>query len=148
MLLVVVVFVGCGDSKVARVTGKVTLDGDPLPNALVTFIPDAGGRPSYGRTNEDGEFELHYTRNEDGAEIGTHQVTITTEREGDPDAEDPEKQKSVKEKIPAKYNRKTELTAEVESGSNEFEFNLESDGKVISQKDLLKNACPCCGTCN
>lgn len=136
--LLAFVCAGCGDSTIGSVEGTVTFDGQPLKGALVTFVPKEGGRPSYGRTDEDGRYELHYSNDKDGALVGSHKVMISTERGGDEDAEDPKKRKSVKEKVPARYNKKTELTAEVESGSNTINFDLDSGGKIISEKDQLE----------
>lgn len=52
----VVAFVGCGRSDLGQVTGRVTLDGEPLAGAFVEFVPTGGeGSSSSGRTNERGE---------------------------------------------------------------------------------------------
>ncbi len=55
---------GCGPSsdvpKLAPVHGVVTMDGKPLANATVRFIPESG-RPSVGVTDEQGRYELNYT---------------------------------------------------------------------------------------
>lgn len=136
--MLVVGLAGCGSDTIGYVEGTVTLDDQPLEGALVTFIPEEGGRPAYGRTNADGWYELTYTRKEKGALIGTNSVEINTESEGDPDAENPAFRKSVPERIPAKYNVNTELTAEVESGSNTFNFDLSSEGEIISQDKLIE----------
>ena len=39
---------GCGDSKVASVSGTVKLDGEPLANAVVIFQPLGGGEMNPG----------------------------------------------------------------------------------------------------
>ena len=40
---------GCGEVEYPSVTGPVTLDGKPLPNAVVSFMPDdQQGVPSLG----------------------------------------------------------------------------------------------------
>lgn len=123
---------GCGGSdSVGRVSGKVTLDDQPLAGAIVQFQPVAGNSPSSGITDSAGEYTLRYTRSTEGAEIGEHRVTISTFSGGDPDAEPPKP--SVPEKVPVNYNTKTELTAKVESGSNTVDFPLKS-GKVVQPK--------------
>ena len=46
---------GCGKSDLGAVTGRVTMDGKPLPNAFVEFIPTGGqGSVSYGKTDDNG----------------------------------------------------------------------------------------------
>ena len=71
---------GCGGSglDLAPVSGRVTLDGEPLANVTVTFLPKDGASAS-GRTNDNGEYELT-TIAEKGALLGEHTVTVTTPR--------------------------------------------------------------------
>src|SRR5262245_39370809 len=78
---------GCGGpyKNLGRVSGKVTLGGQPLADAAVTFSPTAAGSPSTGRTNASGEYTLLYTRGVKGAEAGEHTVTISTYRSADSD---------------------------------------------------------------
>lgn len=113
--------VGCGQNpyETNSVTGVVTLDGAPLPGARVTFFP-AGGRPSYGITDENGRYELTYIRDIMGAEAGRHAVSITTEADTLPNGQMPP------ERIPRRYNAASTLTAEVTEGANEIDFELES----------------------
>jgi len=115
---------GCGGVSDAPETGDVQgyvkLDGQPMPGAKVIFQPTEG-RPSNGRTDQEGYYELTYSRSQSGAKVGTHKVSITTFIEAD-DEGNP----GVEEKIPEKYNSKTELTKEVEAGDNEINFDLTS----------------------
>jgi hypothetical protein len=46
---------GCGHSEFAPLTGKVTLDGQPLPTAVITFISD-GGTSGYGSVQPNGQY--------------------------------------------------------------------------------------------
>lgn len=120
---------GCGGpANVGQVTGSVTLNGAPLSGALVRFQPLATGSPSAAITDGDGKYSLKYTRSVLGAEVGEHQVSITTFAAGDPDADTP--QASVPEKVPARYNSATELTATVKPGANQIDFPLEASGEV------------------
>lgn len=114
---------GCGGSgaKLGKVTGKVTLGGQPLPDALVTFSPE-GGSPSAGLTSADGSYTLIYSKGVNGAVVGKHTVTISTFQ---PALEDPPTP-AVPEKVPLKYREGEELlTATVNSGSNKLDFTLE-----------------------
>jgi hypothetical protein len=77
---------GCG-SKLVKVTGKLTYQGQPVPHTLVTFQPADGSRRSTGRTNEKGHFRLRHSRQEDGCTRGPHTVVLsyiasTEEEEG------------------------------------------------------------------
>ncbi|HLJ12150.1 MAG TPA: hypothetical protein VKU82_13235 [Planctomycetaceae bacterium] len=74
-------------APLAPVSGTVTIDGKPLKNAIVKFVPKLEGPDSYkkgttsfGWTDAEGKYTLTYA-NEDGkpimgAVIGPHQVQI------------------------------------------------------------------------
>ena len=104
---------GCGEMKVAPVTGTVTLDGKPLANASVRFQPTGGGRPSAGFTDEDGVYVLDYSMTEAGAEVGSCQVIIATGGGGDYDESGQVTKQQTKNQIPAKY-AKDPVVVEVE----------------------------------
>jgi len=78
-------FTGCSDGRPARVpiSGEVLIDGVPLANAFVCFYPPSG-RPSNGRTDGEGRFSLGCFEDADGAQLGTHQVTIIAVEEMNP----------------------------------------------------------------
>ena len=81
---------GCeGADGIAPVSGVVTLNGAPLPDALVRFQPQPTGSPSSAITDSSGRFTLKYTRDANGAQVGEHLVAISTYSPGDPDAEPP-----------------------------------------------------------
>lgn len=111
---------GCGGSEVdlGTVSGIVTMDGKPLPQALVRFVPESGGRASSSVTDEEGKYNLLYTARVEGALVGPAKVTITTG--------DPEMSKQYPETVPARYNEETTLQVEVEPGHNEHNFALHS----------------------
>jgi len=118
---------GCGRGKpagidFATVTGTVTLDGEPLPQAFIRFEPESG-RPSFGRTDSAGAYSLRYKGEDWGAIVGPHSVKITTENL----VEDPEtgEMRFVREVLPSRYNVRTTLTASVEPGENVIDFPLE-----------------------
>jgi len=75
---------GCGPSRppTALVSGEVTLEGEPLSSAAVTFTPVAGGRPAYGATDAEGHFRLSTFSADDGAILGEHIATISKEEPG------------------------------------------------------------------
>ncbi len=108
--------------ELGEVAGQVTLDGQPLANATVTFAPPKG-RPSLGTTDADGRFLLTFIGDFMGAMVGPHTVRISTEQY----IEKPDGMTEyVKETLPPWYNAASELTAEVRPGLNEFVFDLSS----------------------
>src|SRR5262249_49022208 len=88
IVLVVAAAPGCSrrPANVVRVKGKVTLGGQPLAGAVVTFSPTGPGNSSIGRTNGEGEYKLSHSAGVDGAVIGDHIVTITTQQDANPSA--------------------------------------------------------------
>lgn len=126
--------VGCGGGlPLAPVTGVVTLDGQPLENATVTFLPIAGeGSTSIGETGPDGKFVLSYTREKHGALIGKHRVRINTSKIT---THSSGIESHIGERIPDRYNVATELEYEVKSGSNASEFKLRSGGTISTVTD-------------
>ena len=115
---------GCSNG-LSGVSGTVTLDGEPLEKAYVKFFPPTG-RPSVGKTDANGYYRLQYSTSQTGVEAGEHTVRIFTHEEASIDMQTGEPTPAVKEIVPKKYNRDTELTAQVESGSNDIDFDLES----------------------
>lgn len=107
--------------NVGKVTGKVTLDGQPLADARVMFQPETG-RASFGTTNSSGDYTLTYIDNVSGAVVGRHQVIIRTEIPGE-DGEPP----VAKEKLPKKYHDESALSVEVTAGSNQHDFALQAN---------------------
>lgn len=121
---IAIVCMGCGGQmKVAPVSGVVTLDGEPLPRASVTFQPQAGGRPSFGVTDQSGRYSLAYSMHETGAEVGACTVRITTKLQADEGAGDGGKM--APEKVPARYVDEP-LTVTVEPKSNKIDLALKS----------------------
>jgi hypothetical protein len=121
---------GCGSSgpELATVSGTVKLDGSPLADASVQFVP-ASGRPSFGSTDASGYYELRFTETKEGAVPGEHTVRVTTHRRADSESGT----KGQAERIPAKYSgSKSELKKKVEPGSNTIDIEISSkDGKVV-----------------
>ncbi len=62
--------------QVFRVSGTVTRGGKPVPGLMIHFVP-SNGRPSWGQTDRDGHYELHYVARQMGAASGAHWVSIT-----------------------------------------------------------------------
>src|SRR5262245_25821039 len=74
--------VGCSNTPpLAEVSGKVTMNGQPLKNVRVDFHPDpdkgTSGKGSTGTTDENGNFTLKYDGGKPGAIVGHHRVIIT-----------------------------------------------------------------------
>jgi hypothetical protein len=133
--VLVVVFAGCdsNEPKLYKVVGKVTMDGEPLPNAEVRFLPipkrDEPVRPSSATTDENGEYSLEYSSTKSGARPGSYQVYVSTKRNAMPDVP------AVPESVPDVYNTKSTLAAEIDEESRTFNFELKSsEGKIPERR--------------
>lgn len=123
--IIVPIVIGCGgDMKVAPVTGTVTLDGSPLARASVLFQPDAGGRPSFAVTDQNGKYTLAYSMQEQGAEVGACTVKISTVMQPeDSDGSDSRTKKSAPERVPARYEKEP-VVVKVEAKPNTIDIAL------------------------
>jgi hypothetical protein len=126
---------GCGGGpEVGSVSGRVTLDGEPLADARVNFQPIGGsgrnaGIGSYGRTNANGEYSLTLIDDSgQGAVVGMHKVMIKAvpEPKGGPNDD---KARSGPDRVPREYNIDSTLTFEVKPGPNTADWPLKSKKK-------------------
>jgi hypothetical protein len=122
-----------GSLNLSSASGKVTLGGEPLSEALVLF--EAGDRTfSYALTDGKGRYELMFNSEKSGVTKGAKTVRIWSSRgipgmaeAGGGSEKGPPEAKSPKiEKVPARYNAKSELTVTVDEDSEEFDFDLET----------------------
>jgi hypothetical protein len=124
-----VTVLGCGGRQYAPVSGRVTLNGQPLANATVSFQPIApegsneAGMGSAGITNENGEYTLKLPSGNDGARVAQHRVMISLLAVKDRDPEDDSRPvrggPPMMEKLPPRYNAESKLTFEVPSGGSQ-----------------------------
>jgi hypothetical protein len=119
ILLLVGLSPGCQRSDhpgLGLVSGRVTLDGLPLANAIISFTPDGPGHDSSACTGPDGTYKLTYLRDIRGAVVGWHTVRITTA----------DTRTGKRELLPARYNSKSKIRVDVPAGGCEFDFKLTS----------------------
>src|SRR5262249_16316071 len=145
-LLALLALGGCAKSPppVTEVEGVVMLDGNPLPNARVEFVPqlsDFGAEMnSSGITDEQGKFRLICNHQQQtGAVVGKHRVLVTDrplprELRG----QDERSQRGAGEflaklknrPIPASYGNvsQTPLEVEVKADQKSYTLNLTRKG--------------------
>lgn len=136
-LVLMLAVVGCGEPlayNLAPVRGVVTLDGKPVANAVVTFQPRSSGQGVAGpgstaRSDASGTFELRTIRDESGAVVGLHNVTIYPNyaKSSSPGGADSGGRAVIGPDIPRKYNYESTLTFEVPAGGTDSaNFQLSS----------------------
>jgi hypothetical protein len=124
---------GKGDPSHVGVSGTVTLNGEPLAGAQVTFIP-TGDTPGVGagaQTGSDGRYQLIDRRGKTGTEPGTYKVTISKRimpdgSEVPADDKRPPIESPARESLPPKYcdSTRTELQAVVSAQGGTVDFSL------------------------
>lgn len=134
----------CGSKnnlKIEKVSGVVTLDGQPLADAFVYFTPVGDGVPAFGKTDAQGVYQLQTASGSiGGTTVGNykihfqHEIVIKPEEVVTKINEDGEEVEVVEEgetenDLPAKYcdPETSGFTKEVVKGKNTFDFNLESE---------------------
>jgi hypothetical protein len=132
---------GCGKSDKppyafnSSVGGVVKLDGKPLPNAMVQFVPAAtggGAAPTAsGVTDENGRFTLAVEKTK-GAVLGKSKVVVYAlaargARRGESEKED----EPPTVDLPEQYTSaaQTPVQVEVTGDKHEYEINLTSKGE-------------------
>jgi hypothetical protein len=122
-VLLVTAPLGCGPKgpELGQVCGTVTLDGNPLEKAVVMFQPTQG-RPSFAVTDEEGHYEIKFTIDDQGAQVGTHKVVIRSEIPSEME----DQAAARAELLPKRYHDESQLTAEVSPGANTIDFDLTS----------------------
>jgi hypothetical protein len=137
LLLLPGCFGGSNVPELAKVSGTITMDGKPLPDATVTFFPqslqgDQAARPATGATDESGHYELHYSTTESGARPGQYKVAVSTYR---PEGEDRDGNEvpGSPETVPGVYNTQTTLSADVKVDGSPLDFKLQSNAGPVIQ---------------
>ena len=126
--------IGCGRSDIPElgtVSGIVTLNNEPLPNAIVNFSPTAAGRPSTAETDSEGRYSLLYLTDVDGAVVGEHTVTVEkiVSEEEDNLSDDPadlEPGQELPKQLPASASDGS-IFKDVAAGHNDIDIELTDD---------------------
>jgi hypothetical protein len=118
------------------VSGKVTLDGQPLDSGEIAFVPSGDG-PAAGGLIHKGKYAIGRS---DGPVPGPHRVVITSAKPTGKKIKDEADPKVLyderAETLPARYNAQSELTAEVKpGGGNTFDFELTTGKDAAKPKN-------------
>jgi hypothetical protein len=106
--------------KTITIRGMVTLDGAPLPEGQVVFIPTDPSLGAAGGAIADGVFTVTTFK-------GPHKVQVNAEKQlAVPPGAPPGAGITFVSIIPNRYNEKTTLTFDVQSPNNRPDFALTS----------------------
>jgi hypothetical protein len=136
-MLISSLILGCGSGAAegpprADVRGVVTLDGQPLPEGVIRFVPLAGTPgPKTSIAISDGKFSADALT---GPVVGAHRIEIQSTDDGGYAPDDEEAIDRLRKsrthrieavRVPSAFNTHSRLTETVsEDGTNEFEFPL------------------------
>jgi len=125
---------GCsGDNWVMneQVDGTVKLDGKPVANAVVEFVPSVDTKKqapvSRGTTDEKGHFVLECDNKKSGAVIGKHSVLVLTGR-GEDDAKQPVSA------VPNVYSNLAKTPLKIDVTADKHTYDLDLTAKAGSEK--------------
>lgn len=127
ILCLLLLAVGCGKTDPLNrqaVSGKITLNGEPLKAGTIEFAPVENGTSS-GASISQGEYSIPQPK---GLPVGEYIVRISaTNAEEQPIEVPGESNKIAKELIPNTYNTKSTLRFRVEDNTdNVFDLNVET----------------------
>lgn len=111
------------------VEGKVTLDGAPVEEGSIAFIPTGGTEgPTAGGQIQNGQYSVPSAK---GPVVGRYRVEIRAPRKTgkmiqNPMAEPGTMVEEIAEGAPAKYNSESTLEEEIKAGKNVIDFELTS----------------------
>src|SRR5215212_9187307 len=116
----VIVACGCsGKPQMGDVQGTVTINGQPLSEGAVRFIPVDGTTPTTGGTIRDGKFRVTVPVAKQRVEISANVI----DREKTPPKATND-QIVMKKLVPSRYNSESKLEINVVAGLNEPVYEL------------------------
>lgn len=122
LLAVSAALIGCGGEEQATVTGSVKLNGEPLKDGTITFVPADGATASAGGVIKDGTYSVEMPAGEKRVQISAMKVVGRRQvYEGDPNSPVVD---DVREMIPPQYNAASTLTVSATAGSQTQDFDL------------------------
>ena len=122
-LVVLPLLLGCGESGPAKVSGKVSLDGQPIEEGRISFLPQGGDGTTAEAVIAGGAYTAEVPPGKKVVQIIG--MRVTGERPayaGDPNSP---MIKTTENFVPAKFNDKSELEREI-TGSTTMDFELKS----------------------
>lgn len=134
-------FGGCGGSNnEATVQGVVTLDGAPVPEGSISFVPSTGGAQAYAMSDDSGNYEV-YTGREAGIKPGEYRVTVVARERPKVNQTESGGPAPAGASITPRWYASPEtsgLTFDVKPGSNDVNLELNSQPPVGSPSAATK----------
>jgi hypothetical protein len=129
LLVILATAAGCRDARrTGKVTGRVTLDGQPLSRGAVVFMSEDGSYTDSARIRASGDYEVP------AAQVGMAKVAVILPRADGPPAPPPGKAPPKERTAAAAGDRFADpetsgIRYEVREGANTFDIALPPAGK-------------------
>jgi len=115
---------GCGGgSGMAKVHGKVTLDGQPVAAGAVNFLPVDGNTPTAGGVIKDGTYAAEVPYGSMRIEIRSPKAMAPPKPTAGPSHE------RFQEMIPPQFNSESKIVKQINASSSQLDFELKSTDK-------------------
>jgi hypothetical protein len=113
---------GCAQSAThGTVNGTVTLNGEPLPEGTVRFVPVDGASQTASAMVSEGKFTATVPVGRMRVEFSASKIVG---RQKMYDTADSPEVEAVAELLPPRYNVQSELTLDIQTGSQDAPFEL------------------------
>ena len=125
-----VLAIGCGPKgpELGEVEGIITLDGEPVPDAVITYVPmfpDGVECKSSDKTDANGYYRIRYNRERYGVKLGEYMVQASTRDEV---RQLDGSKKFIREVIPKVYwSIESPVIVNVEAGKNDLNLEMFTD---------------------
>jgi hypothetical protein len=123
--LTLLLLTGCSKPKIAtgEVTGKITINGKPVPGLYVSFVPKEKVRPAMGKTDATGHYRAQLLAKQTGVPLGPCVAQFLLYH-GD----------GNRNYLPAKFNEEAskipELNLNVTEDGLVFDYDIKYDGEL------------------
>ena len=121
-LLLWTLAIGCTGDGLGAVSGVVSLDGRPIENGTIEFLPADGKGPTAAAIIEGGRYQVRVAPGAKEVRIVGYRKTGERHVDpGDPSSPMIDVQDQI---VPARYNTASELRCEVGAGRGRHDFEL------------------------
>jgi hypothetical protein len=119
---------GCtGGPAYGDVAGEVTLDGAPLREGVVRFVPVDGNTPTASALIENGEFRTPVPAGKHRVEISAPKLPKGINSSKEMKRGTVDEGAALEDLLPTQYNTQSTLTADVKKGANKVSYRLKSN---------------------
>ncbi len=118
--MILLIATGCSDDGMVDIAGQVTLDGNPVAQGTISFLPTDGKGASAEAVIKDGSYSLSMPQGK--KRVAIHGFKKVGERY--PWGKDNPPADILKEILPEEFNEKSEMTFDVVDDREDADFAL------------------------